>query len=563
MLREDIAKHFSGVIALGSLVVTVFLFTGINTDPVNATKFFTLGAFGIALLALIIRFGARILWFEHRLPLVAIGLFLVSILISSLNSDAPLVQNIYGNYGRNTGALTYFFFSIFFLAALLLTSISQVTKVIKSFLLAGIINIAYCAWVLAFGDFIGWENPYGNILGLFGNPNFISAFLGMYFAVSLALALDAKIAFQARVFLLFTSAVSLFEIVKSHSLQGLLVTAIGVGVVGFYFVRSRFLNMWVPKAYLGFSFFAGIFVALGTLQIGPLSFLYKRSVSLRGSYWRAGLEMGNSHPFTGVGLDTYGDWYRRSRPPVALIDTPGVNTVSNTAHNVAIDFFASGGYPLLISYLAVILLAVRSIVRFTRRSKEFDPIFVSITASFIAYTAQSIISINQIGLAVWGWVLPGLLIALDRASQARVEDGIKNNSFKGGKRQSQEIFSPALISGLGLVIGSIIAIPPLSADSKWFSAIQSRDATRVESALQPSYMNPSDSYKYAQAVHLLNSSNLNDLALKYAQQAVLFNSENFDAWKQLYVLPNSSQDEKSLALTNMKRLDPKNNDVLQ
>jgi hypothetical protein len=76
-------------------------------------------------------------------------------------------------------------------------------------------------------------------------------------------------------------------------------------------------------------------------------------------------------------------------------------------------------------------------------------------------------------------------------------------------------------------------------------------------------MNPSDSYKYAQAVHLLNSSNLNDLALKYAQQAVLFNSENFDAWKQLYVLPNSSQDEKSLALTNMKRLDPKNNDVLQ
>ena len=32
---------------------------------------------------------------------------------------------------------------------------------------------------MSFGDFIGWNNPYGAILGTFGNPNFLSSFLAM------------------------------------------------------------------------------------------------------------------------------------------------------------------------------------------------------------------------------------------------------------------------------------------------------------------------------------------------------------------------------------------------
>jgi hypothetical protein len=58
--------------------------------------------------------------------------------------------------------------------------------------------------------------------------------------------------------------------------------------------------------------------------------------------------MGNSHPLTGVGMDSYGDWYRRSRDAQALI-LPGPNTTTNAAHNVFIDVFAYGGYPLFIA----------------------------------------------------------------------------------------------------------------------------------------------------------------------------------------------------------------------
>ena len=57
-------------------------------------------------------------------------------------------------------------------------------------------------------------------------------------------------------------------------------------------------------------------------------------------------------------------------------------------------------------------------------------------------------------------------------------------------------------------------------------------------------------------------SKLFDDAKKYAQIGVEFNPDNFDAWRVLYLITNSTPEEKSLALENMKRLDPKNPNVL-
>ncbi|MEI8025892.1 MAG: O-antigen ligase family protein, partial [Pseudomonadota bacterium] len=213
-----------------------------------------------------------------------------------------------------------------------------------------------------------------------------------------------------------------FEIMKSHAIQGLVVTAGGFAIVGFYAVRSRFKQQFIAYGYAAAVMILGVVAVLGTLQKGPLSFVYKRSVSLRGSYWNTGIEMGKTHPFTGVGLDTYGDWYRRSRPPVALIDTPGINTLSNVAHNVVIDFFASGGYPLLLSYLGILGFAFVSIIRVTARRKEYDRVFVGLTAVWLCYEVQSFISINQIGLAIWGWLFTGLLVAYERSTRVEIQE---------------------------------------------------------------------------------------------------------------------------------------------
>jgi O-antigen ligase len=563
MLKNEVEKKLATYLSFGTFFVTVFLLANTNTDPVNVTKLFALGGVSTAVLAISISFGRRELFSHFKFMLIALALFALIMIFASVSSKAPFYQNYFGAFGRNNGLLTYSLLSAVTISSLLISKLESFEKILYGLFAAGLLNIAYCAWVLAFGDFIPWNNPYGNILGLFGNPDFISAFLGMFIAGSLAFVVTSETSRIIRFVLGLASIIALYEIVKSHAIQGLVVTAGGFAIVVFYYVRSRFKQQFFAYGYATVVAIFGVVAVFGTLQKGPLSFVYKRSVSLRGSYWRTGIEMGNSHPFTGVGLDTYGDWYRRARPPVALIDTPGINTMSNVAHNVVIDFFASGGFPLLLSYLTILGFGVISIIRVTTRKRQFDRVFVGLTAVWLCYEVQSFISINQIGLAIWGWLFTGLLVAYEYSTRIKIQDPdlIKGKSDKGRGKAQAGVISPQLVAGIGLVIGLLIALPPLSADSKWYSATRSHDAAKVESALIPSYFNPADSYRYAQAVGLFQSSNLPDLAHKYALIAVAFNPDYSDAWKQLYVLPNSSIAEKEKALSNMKRLDPKNPDV--
>jgi O-antigen ligase len=563
MLKIEVEKKLATYLSLGTFFVTVFLLTNTNTDPVNVTKLFALGGVALAVLGISLVFGREVILISYKAFLLSLALFDLIMIFASVLSSAPFSQNYFGAFGRNNGLLTYALLSAVTISSLLLSRLESFEKIMYGLFAAGLLNIAYCAWVLVFGDFIPWNNPYGNILGLFGNPDFISAFLGMFIAGSLAFIWAAKTTSVQRIILAIASSLALYEIVKSHAIQGLVVTAGGFAIVGFYVVRSRFEKQLVSYGYAVVVMIVGILAIFGTLQKGPLSFVYKRSVSLRGSYWNTGIEMGKTHPFSGVGLDTYGDWYRRARPPVALIDTPGIATVSNVSHNVVIDFFASGGFPLLVSYLSVLAFGVISIARVTARKREYDRVFVGLTAVWLCYEVQSLISINQIGLAIWGWLFTGLLVAYERLTRREIEKTgpLTSKSSLNPVKDQSNVISPQLVAGIGMITGLLIALPPLSADSNWYSATKSHNAAQVEAALNPSPFNPADSNRYAQAVNLFQTSNLGDLAHKYAVIAVDFNPDYFEAWHQLYFLPNSSASEKAKALSNLKRLDPKNPDV--
>jgi hypothetical protein len=225
---------------------------------------------------------------------------------------------------------------------------------------------------------------------------------------------------------------------------------------------------------------------------------------------------------------------------------------------VVIDFFATGGYPLLLTYVALLGLGIWAIIRVTLRQRTYDGTFVAITATWLAYQLQSIISINQVGLAIWGWVLTGALVAYEFSTRPNVESGEKVKVSK----KPELIFSPQLVDGIGVVVGALLAAPPMSADMKWRAALKSQQVAQVESALKPSYLSPSDSSRLAQASLLFENSKLYDQAHKYALEGVKFNPNYFDAWRVLYSISKSSEAEKEEALTNMKRLDPRNPDVL-
>ena len=557
MLTLSSEKSLARFISIGAFLTTVLVIWGSVTDPVNTPKLLILGASAFAAGAIAFVMGYKELWRSSRLWLIGSILFIIFSISAIVNSASPLVQNIYGTYGRNTGFVTYLSLLLISTAATLLRQKSNFNLIIYSLFAAGVINVAYCLWAIAFGDFIGWNNPYGNILGTFGNPNFIGAFLGIFITALAAYVVAPGISWKYRGLALVTVAIGLFEIKESHAVQGLVVSAAGFSIIGFYFIRSKFKSNLILAGYTIAVAVLGFISLLGALQKGPFtSFIYKTSVSLRGEYWQAGWNMASQFPFTGVGMDAYGDWYRRARDSQALI-LPGPETVTNAAHNIPFDILSNGGWPLFITYVFLVALAAIAILKVTVRNKNYDGTFIALAVGWACYQIQSVISISQIGLAVWGWVLSGVVIAYEIATRS-ANDLEKKPSTGKSARTKEQILSATTIGGLGLVIGALIVVPPLSADMKWKSAITKGDLTMVKAALVPSYMTPTDTNRLLNMVSILENSKLPDVAYEYAKKAVEFNPESFDSWRTLYAITKSTPADKELAMTNMKRLDPKN-----
>ena len=71
-------------------------------------------------------------------------------------------------------------------------------------------------------------------------------------------------------------------------------------------------------------------------------------------------------------------------------------------------------------------------------------------------------------------------------------------------------------------------------------------------------MNPMNSFKINNIVGLFETSGLTELAHTYGLKATEFNGDSFESWQNLYRLSKTTDSERALALTNMKRLDPLN-----
>lgn len=125
----------------------------------------------------------------------------------------------------------------------------------------------------------------------------------------------------------------------------------------------------------------------------------------------AALRIINESPLIGHGFDSYADWYHRVRS-VSSIQLKGIDGYCDTAHNVLLDLTVNGGILLLISYLAINLITLKSIVSLLRNFNSSQTICLPLILMWISYQIQSLISINQVGLAALGWILSGAIIDL-------------------------------------------------------------------------------------------------------------------------------------------------------
>jgi O-antigen ligase len=443
-------------------------------------------------------------------------------------------------------------FSILFVVAMAASSSVFLNRFLIAVFVVGVASLGYGVVQALGGDPFDWVNPYSPVFGFLGNPNFQSSLLGILGTVVFTQLLSGSVKIQIKGAYLVYLLITLFVIKETASQQGFLVLLIGAAIsLGvFVYGKSRALGY----SYLALAAVGFVAVLVGILNKGPLaSLLYKDSVTYRGDYWRAGWNMTVENPIFGVGLDSYGDWYRRSRTLEATLRR-GPDVTSNAAHNVFLDISAYGGFPLLLIYLALTVLVVISAVKVLKRSQSFNAGFVGLVAGWVAFQAQSIISINQIGLALWGWILAGLIIGYE----INTRDGDVTVEKKTGKSATKPVQTSAatpVAIFVGLIVGVLVGMPPYLASAKYKSALETSNPQIIQEA---AYIWPTDSSRMIQVAMTLNENKFEDQGLLVALDAVERFPDNYGVWGILNLMKKATDTQKAEALEQMKRLDPLN-----
>jgi hypothetical protein len=251
--------------------------------------------------------------------------------------------------------------------------------------------------------------------------------------------------------------ISIFCIYRSNSRQGF----VSFGFALMFFVS---IVLYLQRKIAGIisvttSIVISIFGILGMLQIGPLtSLLYKPSVSIRGHYWNAAIEMFKSSPFTGVGIDAYGYYFRELRD-VNYPKNYGFEITSSNAHNVFLQFFSTGGVFLGVTYIALtVLIFIAGIIGLRNSKGDERLIQLGLLSGWLAYQASSFISIDNIGITVWNWLLGGSILGLSSIS-FRKNQRIEHTGVESMKRKSNQIgLMQPMISTLVLIPVLVLSV---------------------------------------------------------------------------------------------------------
>jgi O-antigen ligase len=377
--------------------------------------------------------------------------FIIAMFVSAIFTK-PLLIALIGDTQRRNGLLFYLSSVIIFLYIVRKTTFESAILVVKVIILTASILSIYGLIQISGNDFINWVNPYNTMLSTLGNPNFASALLAV-FAVFLFLGLFLKslpkfYKYNSLVVLVF----SFICIVLSDSRQGLLVFIFALLFFIVFFVmnqKNHFKIMILPTAIFIFAL-----SIIGMLQKGPFaSLLYKDSVSVRGYYWRAGLEMFRANIFTGVGLDRYEPYFKLYREPGYSLKY-GYEIGSSNAHNVVIQLFATGGIFVGITYLSLLGFVLVQGIRLVRGTRGENQLIAMIFLSaWLGFQSQTLISIDNIGISVWGWLISGIILGLTRTQ-------IKNSKLSSTEKPPAQNFRIVKVNLLQPTI-SILATAPI------------------------------------------------------------------------------------------------------
>ena len=410
-----VSKNSSSIwfLIIGISTVTLYFNTKAQ-DPFNTPKFIILLVLSGWLLGHIFdhyrRVHSRISRKEFIFLVIPV-IFIVTQLWALFFTDIFIVGLI-GDTQRRNGFLSYFALTIVLIFCMTSVNYYYALRVLKSAIIVGIILCSYGLMQVTGNDFVSWNNPYNSMIATVGNPNFASSLLALISLIALFSLFNNEFSKVYKTVAACVIFVSLYLIVVSQSRQGLLVMSFAILFYFTVFVFINFRNFRIPVIIT--SLVVTALAILGMLQIGPLSsLLYKSSVTVRGYYWRAAWEMFLDKPLTGIGLDRYGAYFKQFRESGYPLNY-GFDITSSNAHNLYLQLFSTAGLFVGLTYLVLLVMiffvGIQNIQRTSGNSQRFNLMFL---ATWIGFQAQSLISIDNIGISIWGWLIGGCILGVN------------------------------------------------------------------------------------------------------------------------------------------------------
>ena len=556
MVNRNDEASLGKFVIVGAAVAGLLIETNLTLTPTSLDRFLGLHIIAYAALFFTLMLGrSRNLFPNVSLKILSLAFIAWSLISIIVNQDSR-VQQLFGVFGRNTGLLAYVALLILMINVASIKSEGIGPLVSKSLIFVGLLSTGYGLIQFLGLDPIPWTGTEGQITGLMGNTNFQSSLLGITSTATLCILLAQKNTLNLRVIYVSIIVINLFVILKTQSLQGFLVFGVGALVVLNLYLKDRYSKS-ISVGVLACSLLSLLLFGLGILNQGPLArFLHTPTIVLREFYWGAGINMVKANPLFGFGYDSYGDYYRMFRSPGSIVDY-GPELASDAAHNVFIDIAVNGGLPLLIIYCGLLGVVLFSAVKFIKRETSFDPYFATLFSCWVAYVSQTMISINQISLAIWGWVLAGAIVSYEISTR---ELSTINPSHKGnsGKVKVEMQAKGVVAIFVGSIVGLIIALPPFLGSAGMRSAMLSRDPVRIESA---ALAWPKNVTYMMKATEIFRDNKLDSKSHAMALATLEQFPNSFFAWRTFSTLPNATATELAKAKSEMKRLDPHNPDL--
>jgi O-antigen ligase len=439
---------------------------------------------------------------------IIVVLYLIFLIMSSLFSYNKNTS-FFGESFRRNGTLTYIAFAVFFMSAARFVRFENLKLYLNKILLVGTITSTYAFIQLLGIDFVDWTSQ-NLIITTLGNTNFAGASMAIFFILSFGQIFISSFSSFKRILAFCVSAILFLAILPTNARQALMILFFGIFLILLFKAYEFNKKISYILGVVGFS--ASIVAVLGTLQIGPLSdLLYKQSISVRGFYWRAGIEIFKDHPLFGVGIDNYGAFFKQYREAQYPLNY-GFSITSSAAHNVFIQNFATGGLFVGTLYLLLQLLVFYkglTLIKNFKDEKRF--ITVIIFVGWLSFQAQSFVSIDNIGISIWGWILGGTIIGLSFSESEQYEP--KNQT----KKSIEVDWKKLSISICATVLTLALVLPLYSGEKNTW--------------LARSYFNPSS-----------NDPKLQELFIKYSNNAL---GTRF-----------ISSDYKNITLTNLYSFEP-------